>query len=70
MAKSTTQSKQGSITVGSSVFLPAGTRFKRFGAERKTTGSRVTVRNVEFDKRSGKTRIYWKSHGYTASTLI
>lgn len=62
--------KNKKIEVGSVVYVNRGTRYRRFGAERKIIGREVTVRAVEPDARSGKTRIYWKSQGYKASVLI
>ena len=56
--------------VGEQMFVSAGTRYKRFGSEKKALGRTVTIRSQEHDKRSGKTRVYWKSMGYRASTLV
>lgn len=58
------------VQIGDKIYLPENTRYNRFGAERKRAGRIVTVRDVQTDTRSGKTRIFWKSNGYVASTLI
>jgi hypothetical protein len=58
------------ITVGRQVTIPAGTRVTRNGVTTKRVqDSVVTVRAVEFT-RSGNPKIYWKSHGLSASAVL
>lgn len=70
----TTKTKTTTITpaavIGKSITLKAGTFVTRFGQrQRRSTDSIITVRRAE-PARNGKTRIFWKSHGYIASALI
>lgn len=59
-----------SFYAGSSVFIPAGKQIIRNGTpSRQTRGSVVTIRNTA-PARGGKTRVYWKSMGYTNSALV
>jgi Tfp pilus assembly major pilin PilA len=56
--------------VGKTVTIKAGTRVTVCGiATKRERDSQVTVR-AEEAARDGKTRIFWKSCGYTASALI
>jgi len=56
--------------VGRQIVIPAGTKVNRLGVTAKRTSeSVVTVRRTE-QTRTGKTRIFWKSCGYPASTVI
>lgn len=58
------------IRTGRKVTIPAGTRVTRLGqTSKRTQDSQVTVRSVEQTK-TGKTKIYWKSHGYLASAVL
>jgi hypothetical protein len=55
---------------GRKVTIPAGTRVTRLGkTTKRERDSRVTIRSVEQTK-NGKTKIYWKSHGYLASAVL
>lgn len=55
---------------GVAVAIPAGKRIIRNGVPaRQGRSSVVTVQKTEPDRR-GKTRIYWKSQGYTNSALV
>jgi len=58
------------IRTGRKVTIPAGTRVTRLGqTSKRTQDSQVTVRSIEQTK-TGKTKIYWKSHGYLASAVL
>lgn len=58
------------ITVGSQIAIPAGTRVTRLGVtSKRAVDTTVTVREVAVT-RTGKTRVFWKSHGYLASAVI
>jgi hypothetical protein len=58
------------IAVGRQVTIPAGTRVTRNGVTTKRVqDSVVTVRAVEFT-RNGNPKIYWKSHGLSASAVL
>lgn len=59
-----------SIRTGRKVTIPAGTRVTRQGeTSKRSIDSLVTVRAVEQTK-TGKTKIFWKSHGYLASAVL
>ena len=56
--------------IGKPLTIKAGTIVTRLGQRSKRSiDSTVTVRNQE-TARGGKTRVFWKSHGYIASALI
>lgn len=56
--------------IGKPITIKAGTVVTRLGSRTKrTANTTVTVRNQE-PARNGKTRVFWKSHGYIASALI
>ena len=56
--------------IGKPITIKAGTIVTRLGQRQKrSVDSTVTIRNQEA-ARNGKTRVYWKSHGYIASALI
>lgn len=56
--------------IGKPITIKAGTIVTRLGQRQKrTTDSTVTIRNQEA-ARNGRTRVFWKSHGYIASALI
>ena len=56
--------------VGRSLKIKAGTKVSRLGrTTTRSTDTVVTIRGQE-PARNGKTRVFWKSHGYKASTLI
>ncbi len=56
--------------IGKPITIKAGTVVTRLGQRSKRSiDSQVTVRNQE-TARNGKTRVFWKSHGYIASALI
>lgn len=56
--------------IGTPLTIKAGTIVTRLGSRAKRTiDSTVTIRNQE-SARNGKTRVFWKSHGYIASALI
>lgn len=56
--------------IGKPITIKAGTIVTRLGQRSKRAiDSQVTVRNQEA-ARNGKTRVFWKSHGYIASALI
>lgn len=58
------------VTTGSKVTIPAGTRVSRRGSTaRRDFSTVVTVRKVE-KTRAGRTKVYWKSHGYRASAIL
>lgn len=56
--------------VGRSLKIKAGTKVSRLGrTTTRAVDTIVTVRGQE-PARNGKTRVFWKSNGYKASTLI
>jgi ribosomal protein L16/L10AE len=56
--------------VGRQVTIKAGTRVTSLGRTlTRKSDSTVTIRAIE-KARNGKTRILWKSMGYTASALV
>lgn len=56
--------------IGKPITIKAGTIVTRLGQRSKRSiDSTVTIRNQEA-ARNGKTRVFWKSHGYIASALI
>jgi hypothetical protein len=56
--------------VGKSLTIKAGTKVSRLGStSKRDVDTVVTIRGQE-PARGGKTRVFWKSHGYRASTLI
>jgi hypothetical protein len=58
------------IAAGSKVTVQAGSRVTRRGTTaRRDFSTVVTVRKVE-KTRAGRTKIYWKSNGYRASTVL
>lgn len=58
------------ISTGQSLVVPAGKRIIRNGVPtRQQRQTVVTVRNT-VPARDGKVRVYWKSGGYVASTLV
>lgn len=55
---------------GQTVSIPAGKQVIRNGQRvRQIRDTQVTVRDTA-PARGGKTRIFWKSNGYTASALV
>lgn len=58
------------IVPGQTVQIRAGKQIIRDGVPtRQLRDSVVTVRNTA-PARGGKTRVFWKSNGYTASALV
>lgn len=58
------------VYTGQTVQIQAGKQVTRNGERvRQARDTYVTVRNTA-PARNGKTRIFWKSNGYTASALI
>lgn len=60
----------GTNYIGKYIAIPSGAKVRKAGFT--TTRDRttyVTVRGQE-PARNGKTRVFWKSHGVTASTLL
>jgi hypothetical protein len=56
--------------IGKQITIPAGARVRVLGQTKiRKTESIVTIRDQEV-ARNGKIRVFWKSHGYKASTLI
>ena len=56
--------------VGKSLTIKGGTKVTRAGrTTTRKSSSVVTIRAQEV-ARSGKTRVFWKSHGVQASTTI
>ena len=56
--------------IGQSLIINAGTMVTRAGIRTKrATDSIVTIRKIEA-ARNGKTCVFWKSHGQTASALV
>jgi hypothetical protein len=56
--------------VGKSITIKAGTKVRVQGSTvARTRDTKVTIRATEVAK-NGKTRIFWKSNGYQASTLV
>jgi plasmid replication initiation protein len=56
--------------VGKKITIKAGTKVTQFNFTSKRAGdSIVTVRKEEAAGK-GKTRVYWKSNGYLASTTV
>lgn len=56
--------------LGKRITIPAGSRVRVLGETIiRKTDSIVTIRDVE-PARNGKVRVFWKSNGYKASTLI
>ena len=56
--------------VGRSLKIKAGTKVSRLGrTSTRDIDTVVTVRGQE-PARNGKTRVFWKSNGYKASTII
>lgn len=58
------------IYAGKTIRLKAGTFVNRAGQlSKRQADSYITVRRAE-PARNGKTRVYWKSMGYTVSALV
>jgi len=56
--------------VGKTLTIQAGARVSRLGSTTKrTVSTKVRVR-AQQTTRKGKVRVFWKSNGYTASTVI
>lgn len=59
------------IAIGKQVTIKPGSKVRRAGVtSTRKVASTVTVRKIENVKKSGKTRVYWKSHGVLASTTL
>lgn len=56
--------------VGKNLKIKAGTKVSRAGTTSKRSVDTIVTVRAQEAARNGKTRVYWKSHGLKASTLI
>lgn len=58
------------IYVGHQVFIPAGNYVQRAGKRTKRKNASLVTVTKALPARDGRLRVFWKSNGYTASTLV